>query len=84
MHLYSHFDVVAQETEILKITLKIPKYTQNRIMVLHSQGLGFIAIKRDLKDSDCPILRQSISKFIPKFENSPFPLSQSLCITRKE
>ena len=66
------------------MTSTIPEYAQNRIMVLRSKGLSFVAIEKDLKESDCPVSKQSISKFIHKFENSPFPLSQSLRMTRKE
>ena len=83
MHPYSHFDVVEQETEILKMTSRIPEYARNRIIVLPSKGLSLVAIEKDLKKSACPVLRQSISKFVHKFENSPFLLNQSLRITRK-
>ena len=83
MHPYSHFDVVEQEREIIKMTLRIPEYARNRVMVLPSKGLSFVAIEKDLKKSACPDSRQSISKFVHKFKNSPFPLSQSLRITRK-
>ena len=84
MHPYSYFDVVAQETETLKMILRIPELAQNRIMVLCSKGLSFIAIEKDLKGSDGPVSRQSILKFVHKLENNLFPLSHSLHMTRKE
>ena len=66
------------------MTLRIHEYARNKIMALRSKGLTFVPIEKDLKENNCPISRQSISKFVHKFENSPFPLSQSLCMTRKE
>ena len=83
MQLYSHFDVDAQETEMLKMTLRIPEYAQNRIMVLCSKGLSFVAIEKDLKESDCPVSRQSILNFVHKFENSPFSIEPIFAYDKK-
>ena len=58
------------------------RWKQNH--VLRSKCLNFVAIEKDLKESHCLVSRQSISKFVRKYENSPLPLSQSLLMTRKE
>jgi hypothetical protein len=43
---------------------RIPLYVKERIMMLHKKGKNFSEISRDLHMSECPVSRQSISKFI--------------------
>jgi hypothetical protein len=78
--MYITLAVATDATKTKMPGTRIPLYAKERIMMLHKKGKNFCEISRDLHMSECPVSRQSISKFI-KWDHTPRARLSQLLIT---